>query len=64
LRLPSRSCRSCDPWSDADDDRDLVATLPVAAPEIVESHDQLYIAALMPNLKGIQVARLGWMEKP
>ena len=23
-----------------------------------------YIAALMPNLKGIQVARLGWVEKP
>ena len=39
-------------------------TLPVAAPEIVGSHGQLYIAAPMPNLKGIQVARLSWVERP
>ena len=47
-----------------DDDRYLVETLPVAAPEIVESHGQLYIAALLPSLKGIQIAKLGWEKKP
>lgn len=61
----TRVYRSKDPADfGIDDDGKLVATLPVAAPEIVESHGRLYIAALMPNLKGIQVARLGWMEKP
>jgi hypothetical protein len=61
----TRVYRSKDPADfGVDDDGKLVATLPVAAPEIVESHGELYIAALMPNLKGIQVARLGWVEKP
>jgi len=36
----------------------------VAAPEIVESHGQLYIAALLPNLEGIEIAKLGWERKP
>ena len=39
------------------DDRYLVGTLPVAAPEIVEHEGGLYIAALLPSLKGIQIAR-------
>jgi hypothetical protein len=39
-------------------DRYLVCTLPVAAPEIVETPGGLYIAALLPTLKGIQIARL------
>jgi hypothetical protein len=35
----------------------------VAAPEIFESQGQLYIAALLPSLKGIQIAKLGFEEK-
>jgi len=43
-----------------DDDRCLVCTLPVAAPEIVLHDGHWYIAALLPSLKGIRVARLEW----
>ena len=48
------------------DDRCLVGTLPVAAPEIVVHEGQDYIAALLPSLKGIQIARLKWAaaDKP
>jgi hypothetical protein len=60
----TRVYRSKDPANfGVDDDRYLVETLPVAAPEIVESHGQLYIAALLPSLKGIQIARLAWEPK-
>jgi hypothetical protein len=60
----TRVYRSKDPANfGVDDDRFLVATLPVAAPEIVEWRGQLYIAALLPSLKGIQVAKLGWEQK-
>ncbi len=45
------------------DDRYLVGTLPVAAPEIVEHEGQLYIAALLPTLKGIQIAKLKFAPK-
>jgi hypothetical protein len=45
------------------DDRHLVSTLPVAAPEIVEHEGQLYIAALLPELDGIQIARLRFVPK-
>ena len=37
-----------------------VTKLPVAAPEIVKHGDQWFIAALRPDLKGIQLARLEW----
>jgi len=37
-----------------------VGTLAVAAPEIVLHEGQYYIAALLPSLKGIQIARLKW----
>ena len=47
-----------------EDDRYFVGTLPYAAPEIVEHEGQLYIAALLPSLKGIQIARLEWGPKP
>lgn len=47
-----------------DDDSKLVTTLPVAAPEIFEYEGQLYIAALMRDLKGIQIARLKFGPKP
>jgi hypothetical protein len=44
------------------DDRYRIGTLPVAAPEIVLHQGQYYIAALMPNLDGIRVARLRWSD--
>lgn len=45
------------------DDRFLIGTLPVAAPEIVEYEGATYMAALAPDLKGIQVARLVWVAE-
>jgi len=44
-----------------DDDSRIVGTLPVAAPEIIKCRGQYYIAALMPSLKGIRMARLKWV---
>jgi hypothetical protein len=38
-----------------------IDTLPVAAPEIIVHDGQYYIAALRPDLKGIQIARLKWV---
>jgi hypothetical protein len=46
------------------DDRYLVETMPYAAPEIVESDGQLYIAVLRSDLKGIQMAKLKFVKKP
>jgi hypothetical protein len=57
----TRVYRSDNPLSfGVDDDRFLVATLPIAAPEIVVDSGESYIAALAPDLKGIRVARLQW----
>ncbi len=42
------------------DEGHFVCTLPVAAPEIFRYGENWYIAALMPNLSGIQIARLRW----
>jgi acetyl esterase/lipase len=47
-----------------DDDRDLVTTLPVAAPELVRQGDAWYIAALNSGLDGIRMARLKWVPRP
>lgn len=44
-----------------DDDRFLVGTLEVAAPEIIHHEGQYYIAALLPSLKGIRMAKLAWV---
>jgi hypothetical protein len=44
-----------------DDDRFYIGTLPVAAPEIVVYKEQYYIAALLPSLKGIRIAKLKWI---
>lgn len=41
-------------------DRYRIGTLPVAAPEIVVHNGHYYIAALMPNLDGIRIAKLHW----
>ncbi len=38
--------------------------MPIAAPEIVHHEGQDYIAVLLPNLKGIQIAKLGWTLPP
>ena len=57
--------RSSDPLNfGLNDDRYLVGTLPIAAPEIVDYEGQLYIAALLPSLKGIQIAKLKFAPKP
>jgi hypothetical protein len=53
---------SPDPLSfGVDDDRYSIGTLPVAAPEIIEHEGQYYIAALLPGLDGIRIARLRWV---
>ena len=46
-----------------DDDRNLVETMPYAAPEIVESDGQTYLAVLRADLHGIQLAKLKWVQK-
>lgn len=45
------------------DDRYLISTLEVAAPEIILHDNQYYIAALLPSLKGIRLAKLEWIKK-
>jgi hypothetical protein len=56
--------RSADPFRfGINDNRLEVATLPVAAPEIILHDGRYYIASLMPSLKGIQIARLKWVPK-
>lgn len=53
--------RSDDPLDfGVEDDSKLVATLPIAAPEIIEHDGSWYIAALNPGLNGIRIARLEW----
>ena len=44
-----------------DDDSLRIGTLPAAAPEIIEHEGQYYIAALLPGLDGIRIARLRWV---
>jgi hypothetical protein len=44
-----------------DDDRCQIGTLPIAAPEFVQDADREFVAALMPDLKGIRVAKLKWV---
>ncbi len=43
------------------DEGHFVCTLPVAAPEILKFKGQYFIAALLPSLKGIQIAPLDWV---
>jgi hypothetical protein len=55
--------RSEDPLDfGVDDDRDRIGTLPVAAPEIIQHEGVDYIAALLPELNGIRLARLKWVR--
>jgi hypothetical protein len=44
-----------------EDDKHLLAQLPVAAPEIFKYQDQYYIACLRPKLDGIRIAKLDWV---
>lgn len=46
-----------------DSDAYHVATLPVAAPEIIEYQGEDYIVALNPGLDGIRIVRLEWVPK-
>ena len=45
-----------------DDDGLCVGTLPVAAPEIIVDKGRYYIAALLPDLKGVRIAPLDWVN--
>jgi len=45
-----------------DSDAKIVATLPVAAPEIVHFEGQFFLAALNPNLDGIRLTRLEFVQ--
>lgn len=45
-----------------DDDSLIIGELPVAAPEIIQQRGQYYIAALLPSLKGIRMAKLKWIK--
>jgi hypothetical protein len=64
----ARSCvySSTDPLNFGinQDRRYFLTEMPVAAMEIAEVKGQHYIAALLPSLKGIQIAKLGWTDKP
>jgi hypothetical protein len=56
--------RSKDPLNFAvNDDSKRVGYLLVAAPEIIHYNDEWYVAALMPKLDGIRIARLKWVTK-
>jgi hypothetical protein len=53
--------RSPNPFDFAvEDDRYRIGTIPLAAPEIIQVGAEWFIAALKPDLQGIQVARLTW----
>jgi len=62
----ARTCvyHSRDPLSFGvnNDKEHFVCELPVAAPEIVFLDGEYYLVALLPSLKGIQVAKLKWQE--
>ena len=55
---------STDPMNfGVDDDHYIVGQLRVAAPEIIKAGAQYYIAALMPGLDGIRIAKLTFRKK-
>jgi arabinan endo-1,5-alpha-L-arabinosidase len=57
--------RSKDPMDfGRNDDSHLVETMPYAAPEIIQSEGQLYLAVLLPGLDGIQLAKLKFAPRP
>ncbi len=55
--------RSKDPMDfGVDCDEKFVGLLEVAAPEIVYHEGRWYIAALLPDIQGVRIARLNWIE--
>lgn len=57
--------RSQDPTQfGIDDDAKIVATLPIAAPEIIIQDGRYWIAALNPNLDGIRITSLEFVADP
>jgi hypothetical protein len=63
-KAETRVYRSKDPMNfGIEDDRFLVGLLPVAAPEIIRHDGQWYMAALLPSLKGIRIAKLDWTRR-
>lgn len=53
---------STDPTEFGHDDAKIVATLPVAVPEVVELEGGFYLAALNSQLDGIRLTRLEFIE--
>ena len=45
------------------DDQFMIGEMAVAAPEIIIHEGDYYMAALLPSLKGIRIAKLKWIEK-
>ncbi len=45
------------------DDQFMIGEMPVAAPEIIFYEGEYYMAALLPSLKGIRIAKLKWINK-
>jgi len=45
------------------DDQFMIGEMAVAAPEIIFYEDEYYMAALLPSLKGIRIAKLKWIKK-
>ncbi|MDX2266893.1 MAG: hypothetical protein NW208_02230 [Bryobacter sp.] len=55
----TRVYRSADPFQfGVEDDRYLVARLPIAAPEILTHEGVTYVVALLPDLSGMRIARI------
>ena len=46
-----------------EDQKYLVGSLPVAAPELIHHQGKWYLAALQPTLKGIRLAPMAWTPK-
>ncbi len=45
------------------DDQFMIGEMAVAAPEIIFHEGEYYMAALLPSLKGIRIAKLKWVDK-
>jgi hypothetical protein len=45
-----------------EDDSKFVCLMEVAAPEIVHHEGEWYVAALLPDVQGIRIARMEWIE--
>ncbi len=57
--------RSLDPTDfGLDDDSKIVATLPIAAPEIIRHQGGFWVAALNPELDGIRISKLEFVPAP